>query len=152
MNWKPVPYEPFDKYYEINEEGVVRSKKRIIEKSNGRSTYLETVGGRIIATRTNGVHPHLFVTLRVKINDEFVDRTAYIHKMVALCFIPKVKDKPLVSHIDDDYSNNHYSNLIWSDQSYVSKRTMEKYPVLRDTLKNNNIKSGYYNKLRKKKI
>lgn len=40
----------------------------------------------------------------------------FIHRLVALAFIPNPKKYKQVNHIDCDKSNNHVSNLEWCDQ------------------------------------
>jgi len=99
--------------------------------------------------RTNKIHPHLFVDLVLTIDSIRYRKSAYVHKMVAECFVLNIDNKPFVSHKDFDYNNNHYSNLYWSNQSEVSRRTIERYPHLRNNLRDNNIKSGYYDSLRR---
>lgn len=37
----------------------------------------------------------------------------YIHRIVAIHFIPNPDNKPYVNHIDGNKVNNHYSNLEW---------------------------------------
>jgi hypothetical protein len=39
--------------------------------------------------------------------------TFYIHKLVAIAFIPNSENKPKVDHIDRNHHNNHISNLRW---------------------------------------
>lgn len=37
----------------------------------------------------------------------------YIHRLVAMYFVPNPEDMPIVNHIDNNPLNNHYSNLEW---------------------------------------
>ena len=37
----------------------------------------------------------------------------YIHRLVAMLFIPNEDGKPQVNHIDSNKENNHYRNLEW---------------------------------------
>lgn len=39
--------------------------------------------------------------------------TKYIHRLVAMCFLPVEEGKTDVNHKDGDKTNNHYSNLEW---------------------------------------
>lgn len=47
--------------------------------------------------------------------------------LVARTFIPVEKESPYVLHIDKKYTNNHYTNLIWSDSPEIDD---EKYTVI----------------------
>lgn len=40
-------------------------------------------------------------------------RIGYVHRLVALAFLPAVEGKTHVNHIDGNKQNNHYTNLEW---------------------------------------
>lgn len=42
---------------------------------------------------------------------------AYIHRLVAIHYIPNPQNKPEVNHLDFDPRNNHYTNLEWATES-----------------------------------
>jgi len=37
----------------------------------------------------------------------------YVHRLIALSFIPNIKNKPFINHIDGNPSNNSIENLEW---------------------------------------
>ena len=50
----------------------------------------------------------------------------FIHKLVALVWLPKpTKAQTIVTHLDRNLNNNHYSNLAWLTPEEVGKRNGE---------------------------
>lgn len=108
--WKPVPYEGFDKHYEISNLGRVR---RI-------ST------GRIISQRAMSNRNYLMASLHyVNSKGKGEYRSISIARTVALNFVPNDSPltKTLASYKDGDPSNVHYKNLKWI--SFSEMRTQE---------------------------
>lgn len=95
--WRMI--DEFPKYL-ISEDGEIISFK---QNKNGKkmSLHLNKEG-------------YVVVTLRNK-NNEI--KTVLIHRLVALGFIPIIKDKNQVNHKDGVKTNNHYSNLEWVNNS-----------------------------------
>ena len=50
----------------------------------------------------------------------------YLHRLVALAFIPNPTNLPEVNHIDEDPSNNNVSNLEWCDRQYNAAYSLSK--------------------------
>lgn len=50
----------------------------------------------------------------------------FIHRLVAECFIPNPNNLETVNHIDENKSNNHYSNLEWMDRKENNRYSKNK--------------------------
>lgn len=48
-------------------------------------------------------------------------KTIGVHRLVARTYVPQVKGKPHVNHIDHTKTNNHYTNLEWVTRSENTK-------------------------------
>lgn len=102
QRWEYIP--GFENYL-ISDDGVVMS---LPGKSGGRSGII------ITPRKTNMGYWQACLT-----NAEGEIKYMYIHRLVAMAFIPKMynqKDCNIVMHIDDNPSNNKVSNLKWGTQ------------------------------------
>ena len=82
----------YEELYEVSNYGRVRNKKTknfITQHDNGKG--------------------YLFVTLWK--NNK--GKREYVHRLVALAFIPNPDKKPTVNHKDEDKQNNYVENLEW---------------------------------------
>lgn len=69
---------------------------------------IRNVNGRILKLADNGLGYKKF---RRKIGDVF--KEDYIHRLVALAFLPNPEGKPCVNHLDCNPANNKADNLEW---------------------------------------
>lgn len=83
--WKQI-----DEIYAVSNEGQVKN----------------TLSGLILAFDINSKGYY-----RVSINK----RRYLVHRLVAIAFIPNPNSLPQVNHLDEDKTNNHATNLVWTD-------------------------------------
>lgn len=96
-------YEERGVGYKIREDGNVVSYK------NGK-TVTDTPQRILKQQVSKGTKGYCLVTLGN-------GKTAKVHRLVALAFIPNEDGKPQVNHIDGDKTNNQIENLEWCDNS-----------------------------------
>jgi len=109
--WKQIADYP---NYEVSNEGEVRNSKtnRILK------FFL-----------ANGY-------CNIKLCNEIDKKHFYIHRLVAMAFLPQLEDKLFVDHIDRNKLNNNVSNLRWVSSSensynrdYIVKTTRELHHI-----------------------
>lgn len=91
-------------------------------------------GYKDIKTQTN---PEGYMTVRL-LNGVFMMQTFYLHRLVAVTFLPNPNGWDTVDHIDGDKSNNSIRNLRWlsrgknislGHESGAIRRQLPKRPV-----------------------
>lgn len=109
-------------------------------------SYKINSNGIVININTNKILKH-------NINNGYYDVTLIknkkhyrvkIHRLLANAFIPKIKDKPYIDHIDGNRLNNSISNLRWVDayDNYhntitetKTKKAIDKYNKINKSIK-----------------
>lgn len=86
--WKVIP-EYTD--YEVSNKGKIRNKK-----------------GQIIKAFDNGRG-----YLKLYLWKDRTKKNEYVHRIVAMAFIPNPENKPFINHIDNNPLNNNADNLEW---------------------------------------
>lgn len=97
----PIPGYPS---YEINHQGIVKSKDRVLRKADGT---MQPIKGRILSPG-RGSHGYLTVSLHENGNG----KSHCLHRLVATTFLG-FQDGKDVNHMDGDKQNNDVSNLEW---------------------------------------
>jgi len=104
--WKPI--KGFRDMYEVSDHGRVRSLDRLVENKRWGKSRMK---GKILSSKRRTGHPGYMNTALYTKSGVRSDRP--VHRLVAESFIPKVKGKKIVNHIDHNPQNNHSSNLEW---------------------------------------
>jgi len=89
--------------------------------TNYESLYAISNDGFIKNLRTNNItngwmhNKRGYTKVRLYKNNKYKD--FYLHRLVAIEFIPKIENKNYVNHIDHNPKNNNYKNLEWCTQA-----------------------------------
>ena len=109
--WKDIA--GYKGYYQVSNKGTVRSLNRVIK---GR--FYQGKLKRLIFNKKTGY-------VQVSLSKEGVQKNFRVHRLVAEAFLPKVKGKNIVHHIDNCKTNNCSDNLRWSTVRENSRLAQE---------------------------
>lgn len=104
-----LPVAGYENAYEIGNCGTVRSKARVVVKSNG---VKQPFPARVIKS---GIASHGYLT--VALCSAGICTTHSVHRLVSEHFIENINKLEIVNHIDGVKTNNHHLNLEWVDRS-----------------------------------
>lgn len=101
--WKTIPR--YEGLYEVSNLGRVRSLDRYAPNllTGGRSLRK----GKLLSPWLEKGYP------RVALVKDAIHSFRFIHRLVAIAFVPKIKGKTHINHIDGKPGNNHFTNLEW---------------------------------------
>lgn len=109
--WKDII--GYEHLYQVSNHGNVKALKRTIINKNGKpQAYPERMLKLDKLKRQHGL-----AYLRVTLCKEHTTKKYQVHRLVATHFVDNVSSKDTVNHIDNNPSNNHYSNLEWCTHS-----------------------------------
>lgn len=106
--WKDIV--GFEKLYMISTYGRVISLKRYILCKNNRKVL---VNPKLLKPCVNNKNGYLDICLWKNNKQQHM----YIHRAVAISFIPNKNKYKLIDHIDTNRTNNHVDNLRWCTPS-----------------------------------
>ena len=96
-----VPVKDFEEFYEVSNEGVVRSTDRICDK--GRASKGRTIkqwenrrGYKMVTLSKHGKQKHF-----------------QVHRLVAIAYLENPENLPCINHKDENKTNNRAENLEW---------------------------------------
>ncbi len=102
--WRDVP--GLEGKYQASSLGRIRSLDRLVPTCYGAK---RTVRGRVLSSRPGASG---YVRIPPK-----VFGTQFVHRLVAMAFIPNPHGLPVINHIDGNKANNRVENLEWCTQA-----------------------------------
>jgi len=100
----------YEGIYYIERNGDIYSQDRIVEGKDGRVLFYE---GQLIKPRINNQGYYT-----VKLRKNGTQKHHYIHRLLALTYIPNPNNYPCVNHKDCNRLNNNLENLEWCTHEY----------------------------------
>jgi NUMOD4 motif/HNH endonuclease/Helix-turn-helix len=104
-NWRPVV--GYEDYYEVSDQGRVRSVTRVVINKKGRE---QTFKGRILAGGMSMGYPSILLWRNRKY------QCFKLHNLVAIAFIGPKPHGQEIRHYDGDKSNCTLGNLLYGTQ------------------------------------
>lgn len=104
--WRDIP--GYEGKYQVSNLGRVMSLTRYVKSKKGQKDYKKP--GRILKCFSTNNY------LRVELNKNGKGKKFFVHRLVAIAFIPNVSNKPNIDHIDTNTKNNAVCNLKWCTQ------------------------------------
>lgn len=136
--WKDIPgYEGF---YQVSNEGYVRSLDRTIYCTRGNIEYSYDVEG-VVLTPSKDSYGYAIVSL----SKNGSSKKKKVHRLVGEAFIENPENLPLINHKDENTMNNEATNLEWCTPMYNNvygnriKKIVEKNSI---KVKGTNIETG----------
>lgn len=105
--WKDI--EEYKGLYQVSNYGRVKSLDRWVDnKGNSK----RPIKGKILKPVEHNGYQHVLLFKNGNYKKYFV------HRMVAMAFIPNPDNLPIINHKDEKPSNNRVDNLEWCDCKY----------------------------------
>ncbi len=113
--WKDIM--GYENYYQVSNMGAVRSKDR--ELKSGIGKFVKR--GRTLKAQPNA-NGYLRINLKIPNKRKYV----FVHRLVAVAFVPNPSNKPCVNHVDSNFLNNRADNLEWVTQKENMRHAIKK--------------------------
>lgn len=132
--WRPVV--GYEGIYEVSSFGQIRSLDKSVNCKGGKKVI--KLGKILLPKISFGYH-------RMGLSHSMDVKYFYLHRLIAMAFIPNPHNKPFVNHIDSNRMNNNIDNLEWCTHAeninhaiYVSenKKTKINYEIVLYCLQN----------------
>lgn len=131
--WRDV--EGFEDHLQISSYGRLKRKRAVVVRSNNCGIY--TVKEKILALQPDS-RGYVFKPVAI----EGKHYNLNIHRLVAKAFVLNPNGYPDVNHIDENHSDNIYTNLEWCTRKYNSN-----YGTIKERIKKTRVDRGRTRKI-----
>ena len=106
--WKDIV--GYEGLYQVSNLGRVKSLKRIALRTSKKGVKTN----QLVKEAIKKAVPDKDCYEKVCIWKNGKSVNFFVHRLVAIAFIPNPENKPQVNHIDEDKKNNKHTNLEWT--------------------------------------
>ena len=107
------PVTGYEGYYEVDQFGRVYSLERVVSVDDNGRKYRKPISGKLLKQR---MHTQGYKV--VSLTKAGKTKSVYVHRIVAMAFLPNPNELPFINHIDEDKTNNFVENLEWCTVQY----------------------------------
>jgi hypothetical protein len=109
--------------YQISNLGRVKALPRKVKYLHGKTgnEHFRLTKEKFLSTKNTTGHGYFYVTISIN----GIGKSRYIHRLVALTFIPNPDNLPQVNHIDGVKTNNNLDNLEWCTNEYNTQHAIK---------------------------
>lgn len=115
--WKPIP--GYEGYYEVSDQGRVRSIDRIISGENRGSAYSRTFHGRVLLQGSDR-----YGYSKACLSKDGAKWNAGVHRLVLMAFVGPCPDGMEACHNNGEPTDNRLSNLRYGTKSENRRDTI----------------------------
>ena len=102
----------------------------LYQASNFGRVYSNYNGGRFLKLTTSSKGYH-----RITLCGELENKNVFVHRIIAALYVEGYREDLYVNHIDENKTNNHYTNLEWCTAAENNKHSCKK--ILDGVIKSN---------------